>query len=126
MEINNIYKVRFENNYERYYGVLRNEKKFNLGDNIFIGYGADSIFRGIIKGIEIEDALNPNVFYKIEIPKGLVYNFEGKEETSLKLTCKYIFDSLEDAMESRIKQLNLMHKLEIDSIEKFFNQFKEK
>jgi hypothetical protein len=125
MEINNIYKVRFENNYEKYYGVLRNEKNFNLGDNVFISYGNNSIFRGIIKGIEIEDALNPNIFYKIEIPEDLVYDFEGNEETSLKLTCKYIFNSLDDAKESRIKQLNKMHKLELESIEKFFNQFKE-
>jgi hypothetical protein len=125
MTIDNIYTVKFQNSWDRYYGFLRNEKRFNLDDSVFIAYGNDKIFRGIVKGVEIEDALNPNIFYKIEIPKELVYDFEGNEETSLKLTCKYIFNSLDDAKESRIKQLNKMHKLELESIEKFFKQFEE-
>jgi inorganic pyrophosphatase len=61
----------------------------------------------------------------VDIPKGLVFNFEGKEETSLSLNCNYIFSSLDDAKESRIRQLNKMHKLELESIENFFNQFKD-
>ena len=104
MEINNIYKVKFQNSWDRYYGFLRNEHKFNLGDNVFISYGNDNIFRGLIRGVELEDDLNPEIRYKVEIPKGLVYNFEGKEETSLRLNCNNIFKSLDDAKQSRIKQ----------------------
>ncbi len=126
MEINNIYKARFYNKYEKYYGFLRNEKEFNIGDNVFIGYSNDSIFRGIVRGVELTDDYdNPTRIYKVQIPNGLVYNLEGNEETSLKLDCDRIFDSLEDAKESRIMQLNKMHRLELESIEKFFNQFKE-
>jgi hypothetical protein len=126
MTIDNIYKARFENNYEVYLGTLRNQKKFNLGDEVFIGYGKDKIFRGLIRGVELEDDLNPNILYKIQIPNGLLYDFKGKEETSLSLTCSYIFSSLDDAKESRIKQLNKIHKLELENIERFFNQFKQK
>jgi hypothetical protein len=126
MEINNIYKVSFQNSWDRYYGFLRNEKKFNIGDSVFIGYGKESIFRGIVMGIELTDNENPDAIYKIQIPNGLVYDFEGNEETSLKLTCKYIFNSLEDAKESQIKQSNRLHKLEIENIERFFKQFNDK
>ena len=126
MEINNIYKVRFYNKYEKYYGFIRNEKEFNIGDNVFIGHSNDSIFRGIVRGVELTDDYdNPTRTYKVQIPNGLVYNFEGNEETSLKLDCDRIFDSLEDAKQSRIMQLNKMHRLELESIEKFFKQFKE-
>jgi hypothetical protein len=126
MEINNIYKVSFQNSWDRYYGFLRNEKKFNIGDSVFIGYANESIFRGIVMGVELTDDENPTAIYKIQIPNKLVYDFDGNEETSLKLTCKYIFNSLEDAKESRIKQSNKLHELEIENIERFFNQFNDK
>jgi hypothetical protein len=126
MQINNIYKVSFQNSWDRYYGFLRNEKKFNIGDSVFIGYSNESIFRGIVMGVELTDDENPTAIYKIQIPNGLVYDFDGNEETSLKLTCKYIFNSLEDAKESRIKQSNKLHELEIENIERFFNQFNDK
>jgi len=126
MEINNIYKVCFQNSWDRYYGFLRNEKTFNIGDSVFIGYGNESIFRGIVMGVELTDNENPEAIYKIQIPNGLVYDFDDNEKTSLKLTCKYIFNSLEDAKESKIKQSNKLHKLELESIEKFFKQFEKK
>jgi len=126
MEINNIYKVSFQNSWDRYYGFLRNENKFNIGDSVFIGYANESIFRGIVMGVELTDDENPTAIYKIQIPNGLVYDFDGNEETSLKLTCKYIFNSLEDAKESRIKQSNKLHELELENIERFFNQFEKK
>lgn len=126
MELNNIYKVAFQNSYDRYFGFLRNEKKFNIDDSVFVSYGNDSIFRGLIRGIELQDRLNPEIIYKIEIPKGLVYDFlEDKDLNSLRMNCDHIFYSLEDAKESRIKQSNKLHKLELENIERFFNQFKE-
>ena len=125
MEINNIYKVTFENSWETYYGFLRNEKKFSIGDKVFIGYGRDSIFRGTIMGIELTDRLNPEFIYKIQIPKGLVFDLYGNDETNLKLNCDYIFNSLEEAKESRIKALNKKFELELNQIEKFFKQFEK-
>lgn len=125
MTIDNIYKARFSRDYDVYLGTLRNQKRFSIGDNVFIGYGKDKIFRGLIRGIELEDDLNPNIYYKIQIPKGLLHDFEGNEETSLSLTCQYIFNSVEEAKQSRIDQLNKMHDLELESIERFFNQFKD-
>lgn len=126
MIIDNIYKVAFQNSYDRYFGFLRNEKKFNIDDSVFVSYGNDSIFRGIVRGIDLQDRLNPEIIYKIEIPRGLVYDFiDGKDLTSLRMNCNHIFYSLEDAKESRIKQSNKLHKLELENIERFFNQFKE-
>lgn len=126
MVINNIYKVSFENRYEVYFGFLRNEKKFNIGDKVFVGYGRDNIFRGIIMGIELTDTDNPEAIYKIQIPKGLVFDLDGNDKTNLKLNCNYIFNSLEEAKESRIRALNKKIKLELEEIERFFNQFKDK
>lgn len=125
MTIDNIYQARFSRDYEVYLGTLRNQKKFSIGDNVFVGYGKDKIFRGLIRGIELEDDLNPNIYYKIQIPRGLLRDFKGNEETSLSLTCQYIFNSVEEAKQSRIDQLNKMHDLELESIERFFNQFKD-
>ena len=126
MSIENIYKVSFQNHYDRYFGFLRNEKKFSLDDSVFVAYGNDNIFRGIIRGVELQDRLNPEIIYKIEIPRGLVYDFiEEKETTSLRMNCDHIFYSLEDAKKSRIRQSNKLHKLELENIEKFFNQFEE-
>lgn len=126
MTIDNIYKVVYQNSYDKYYGFLRNQKKFNLEDSVFVAYGNDKIFRGIVRGIELQDRLNPEIIYKIEIPSGLVYDFiEEKETTSLRMNCDYVFSSLEDAKESRIKQINKLHKLELENVEKFFNQFKD-
>jgi hypothetical protein len=126
MNIDNIYKVSFQNSYDRYYGFLRNEKKFNIGDSVFVAYGDDSIFRGIVRGIELQDSLNPEIIYKIEIPKELVYDFiEETNTTSLRMNCNHIFYSLEDAKQSRIRQSNKLHKLELENIERFFNQFEK-
>jgi hypothetical protein len=126
MTIDNIYTVKFQNSWDRYYGFLRNEKRFNLDDYVFIAYGNDKIFRGIVRGIELQDKLNPEIIYKIEIPRGLVYDFIEETETeSLRMNCDRIFNSLEDAKESRIRQINKLHRLELENAEKFFKQFEE-
>ncbi len=126
MTLDNIYKVQFQNSWDRYYGFLRNENKFDIGESVFISYGNDSIFRGIIKGIELQDRLNPEIIYKVEIPRGLAYDFiEETDLTSLKMNCDHIFRSIEDAKESRIKQINKLHRLELENAEKFFKQFED-
>jgi hypothetical protein len=126
MEINNIYKVTYQKNYDKYFGFLRNEKKFNIRDSVFVAYGNDNIFRGIIMGIELTDSDNPEAIYKIEIPKGLVHGYFDNDETNIKCNCDYIFSSLEEAKESRIRQANKMLDLELQNIEKFFKQFEKK
>jgi hypothetical protein len=126
MTIDNIYTVKFQNSWDRYYGFLRNEKRFNLDDSVFIAYGNDKIFRGIVRGIELQDRLNPEIIYKIEIPQGLVYDFIKEKETEcLRMNCDRIFNSLEDAKESRIREINKLHRLELENAEKFFKQFEE-
>lgn len=126
MEITNIYKVTYQNKPDKYFGFLRNEKKFNIRDNVFVAYGNDNIFRGIVMGIELTDSDNPEAIYKIEIPKGLITDFDGNDKTNIKCNCDYIFSSLEEAKESRIKQANIMFDLELKNIEKFFKQFEKK
>lgn len=126
MEIENIYSVKFQNSWDRYYGLLRNEKVFNLNDSVFVAYGNDKIFRGIIRGVTLQDRKNPEIIYKVEIPRGLVYDFINDEETeSISLNCNTIFSSLEEAKQSRIDQINKLHRLELENAEKFFKQFEE-
>lgn len=126
MEINNIYKVTYQNKPDKYFGFLRNEKKFNIRDSVFVAYGNDNIFRGIVMGVELTDSDNPEAIYKIEIPKDLIFDFDGNDKTNIKCNCDYIFYSLEEAKESRIKQANIMFDLELKNIEKFFKQFEKK
>ena len=99
MEINNIYKVTYQNNYDKYFGFLRNEKKFNIRDSVFVAYGNDNIFRGIVMGVELTDSDNPEAIYKIEIPKGLITDLDGNDKTNIKCNCNYVFSSLEEAKE---------------------------
>lgn len=72
-EINDIYEFRYgsRNGGIQYAGTLRNERKFNLHQNILFSIG-DKLVRGSIIGIEVEQCDNPNYLYKVKIPEGIV------------------------------------------------------
>ncbi len=124
MTITNIYKTTFQNHYQKYLGLLRNEKRFNIGDVVFIGYGDDSIFQTTIRGVNLSDDFEyPKFIYKIEIPKEMAIDEDNKY---IEIICDTIFNSIEEAKQSRIKQAEKLYKLEVDKINQFFKQYKNK
>ena len=72
MEIKDIYSVNYMKDHFNYVGTLRNEKRFNIGDNVLFTMMAREIFRGRIIGIELPPTDNPDYLYKIQIKKEII------------------------------------------------------
>jgi hypothetical protein len=112
-------------------GTLRNEKKFELHQNVFIeSHGMMHQCR--IVGIELPPAENPEFRYLIEIPKELVELLDGEYSSGLGMvkdriskTCKNIFSTVEEAKQSALKELDHKYKLNKDNIERFFKRYEQ-
>lgn len=125
MTITNIYKTTFQNYsiQQKYQGLLRNAKRFDVGDSVFIGYGGDCIFRAIIRGVTLDDNFeNPQFIYKVQIPKELAIDEDDKY---IDLICDTIFNTIEEAKSSRLTQAKRLYDLEVDNINSFFKQFEK-
>ena len=117
-----ILEEKFWGGYKDFIGLLRDEKKFNLGDDVFIGWNKDKIFRSKIIGVEIvyNDG-NPYTKYKVTVPKDVFTFYDDHAE----LICDTIFSTVEEARQSRLKCIENKYKLEVENINKFFNQYEE-
>lgn len=131
MEIKEIYSVNYMKNNFSYVGTFRNEKRFNIEDNVFFSIGRD-IFRGRIIGIELPPTDNPDYLYKIQIPKEIInkqlygkYDGFDTDEAPKKvvLKCSSMFSTIQEAKESAIENLHRMYKLQREEIENYFKQF---
>ena len=126
--IKDIYKVSFMKNKWAFVGTLRNEKKFNLHDTVFIQYG-EKIIRCKIVGVELPPKQNPDYIYKVEIPEEIISEeilYQVPSEDRLKrisLTCECIFSTVEEAKASARKNLDRMYELQDEEIERYFEQF---
>ena len=69
--INGIYKVNYmaQRGCFTYVGLLRNEKRFNINDQVFFSTGNGTIFPGTIVGVDLEPYDNQEYKYKIRIKK---------------------------------------------------------
>jgi len=120
--IENIYREEtyFRSNFN-YNGTLRNEFRFDIGDNIFFSpIGENAIYRGEIYGVEKTNDINPGYIYKIYFSENPYNQIKGKTEVK----CDRIFRNIEDAKKSAKSNLLANFKLQRDSIERYFNQFK--
>lgn len=121
MTITNIYKTTFQNHYQKYQGLLRNAKRFNVGDLVFIGYGDNCIFKTTIRGVTLSDDFqNPEFIYKVEIPKEIALDFDDNYR---EVICDTIFNTIEEAKSSRLAQAKRLYDLEVENINSFFKQF---
>lgn len=120
--IKEIYTLNFQKDTISYIGTLRNERKFNINDNVYFSPDDKTIAKGVIVGIELLPYENPEYIYKISLPWQLVKQ-TPKIDVYENIECKHIFNNLEEAKESAIKQSNLMHKLQLQEIENYFKQF---
>lgn len=103
-----------------YVGTFRNEKRFNIGDDVFFSPDGHSIVRGQVVGVELPPEWNSDFLYKIRIPDGAL-NREDINNSVLK--CDRIFRSLDEARDSAKQKANRMHELEMKEIDTYFNQF---
>ena len=82
-EINDIYKIRHRSSAD-FRGALRNERRFEYNQRVFIGagYGENiKLYPAIIKGVKDDrDDMNPTYIYDVQIPNWVVE--EIKTETS--------------------------------------------
>jgi hypothetical protein len=117
--INDILEYSYFNDYRIYVGNLRNQRKFNLHDDVFIGWG-EKIIKSKIVGVEFLPAENSEYSYKVTLPKNI--KTWGDNDT-VSLICDHIFNSIEEAKESRLKQLENKYNLEKKNIEQYFNKY---
>lgn len=129
MEIKDIYSINYMKDHFNYVGTLRNEKRFNIGDNVFFSIGRD-IFRGRIIGIELPPTNNPDYLYKIQIPIEIINkelyslsNLVLPELKTIVLKCSDMFNTVQEAKESAIENLHRMAELQREEIENYFKQF---
>ena len=110
-------------------GTLRNEKKFELHQKVFIeSHGM--MHQCKIVGISLPPADNPEYEYLIEIPQELVELREGEYhgflhnvKDRISRTCKNIFSTVEEAKESALEELDKKYTLNKDNIINFFKRY---
>lgn len=98
-------------------GTLRNEKKFELFQDVFILYNG-KMHRCKIVGIVLPPIDNPDYIYTVEIPKELV----DKDNERVSYQCDKIFSTLEEAKRSALKANRIKYELNRDNILKFFEE----
>lgn len=130
--INQIYRVNHMRNEFSYVGLLRNQKRFNINDKVFFSINNHDIAFGRIVGVELPLDQNPEYKYKIELPEELIQQrmdskdfYEGVDIDKVELNCEYIFATIEEAKQSALKNLERMHKLQKEEIDRYFNKYKK-
>ena len=117
----------FSNNIE-FAGTLRNEKKFQMLQKVFI-LCDEAMYQCRIIGVELPPASNPEYIYKIELPQELIEKRDGEsyiqygEKDRVSRTCEDIFSTIEEAEESAFKKLDSYYKLNKENITKFFERY---
>jgi len=110
-------------------GTLRNQKKFELHQKVFIeSHGM--MHQCKIVGVTLPPAENPEYEYLIEIPKELVELLDGEYPSGLGMikgriskTCENIFATVEEAKQSALNELDHKYRLNKDNIERFFKRY---
>lgn len=135
MKINGIYKLKYMQDTWSFVGLLRNEKKFNLHDEVFFSMNNHEISKGKIVGVELPPTENPEYRYKVQLEERLVENAAEEHDICIymdnnldriTISCDHIFNTPEEAKESAIKNLEICYKLQKEEIEKYFNPFIKK
>lgn len=119
--INDIYKVCYMKNKFEYVGLLRNAKRFNINDKVFFALEGNSIAFGRIVGVQLLPRENPEYTYEITISEELVKQHDVN--ITMIRTCDKIFNTVEEAKESALKNLEHMYNLQSEELERYFAQF---
>lgn len=108
----------------QFIGLLRNEIKFELNENVFIEANGKMMQCRIV-GIELPLDTNGNYKYKLELPEPIFDYFSQKKTTRTTLICDNIFRSIEDAKKSAHKQVALHYKLNKERVDTFFKRYEK-
>lgn len=130
MDIKEVYRINYMKDYFSYVGTLRNEKKFNIEDDVFFVINLNEIAKGKIVGVELPPVQNADYTYKIKLPEEIVRQrmdnddfYKGDNFDKVTLKCDEIFSSVIEAKNSAKKQIDKMYKLQKEEIERYFSQF---
>jgi hypothetical protein len=83
----------------------------------------NQIARGVIVGIELLPAENPEYSYKIKLYPSVI-DANGKGDDIHELNCDNMFATIEEAKQSAIQMLEKSYELQKNEIEQYFGQFK--
>lgn len=114
----NIETYRYHSGIINFAGTLRNEKKFELFQNVFIKYG-DKMCQCKIVGVVLPPHDNPDYIYTVEIPEEFVEDNDAR----LLYKCDKIFSSIEEAKASAMRENDIRYKLNKEVIERFFDRY---
>lgn len=117
-QIVEIETYRYSKDEVNFAGTLRNEKKFELLQKVFIK-SEGKIYEGIVRGIELPPTSNPDYTYLIQIPGQL----RDPEKGDVSRQCDGIFSTIAEAKASALKHLEHLHSLNLENIERFFKQY---
>ena len=128
-EINEIVRVRSEFR-STFVGTLRNAKRFEMGDDVFLGYG-NEVFRAKVVGVELLPEDNPHYIYKVTVPEEIIRRKCGDGDdyysknifTDIRVTCDLLFNNLEEARESMVAAIERTRDIDLDRVERYFRQF---
>lgn len=118
-----VFKIKETTDFS-FIGLLRNEKKFEIGHMVFFSatrYSAKNFFYGRIIGKELGGSdypNNPEYIYKIEIVKDGCGSLD--RELISKVRCESIFFTEQEAKESALKEAKKIYDITVNRIEKCF------
>jgi hypothetical protein len=121
MRIREIYQIQDIDNTVTFCGHLRNEKKFELHQEVFIQWEG-KLFRTKIFAIELPPVMNSSYKYKVRLPEGVV-NWKGDDFQEL--ICDHIFSSIEEARKSAEKSLENTYEIAKENLESYFKQYEK-
>ena len=131
MNIKEVYRVNYMKDRWSYVGLLRNEKRFNIHDDVFISY-EEKIIKCTVVGVELPPEDNPEYIYKIKIPDDIIRIqmesddfYSGKNFDKIEMICDRIFSSPEEAKKSAVENLERMYKLQKEEIDSHFDNYIE-
>lgn len=119
-------------------GTMRNEKKFELHQIIFIQH-REKMYQCKIVGVELPPEEYSDYKYRIELPKDFIQpelteeerEFFSKEHIEKEMQgrvsrkCDQIFGSIAEAKKSALKQINVQYKLNKERVDRFFKEYEK-
>lgn len=132
MDIEHIIEVRRYKNHTSMTGTLRNQRRFNINDEVWLASYSNEIlfFRAIVTGVWLSKDENPDYLYEVIIPKSVAskaithnLKLEGEKRDSIK--CDRLFESIEQATEESIKRLRDIYNIDMEAMISTFDRLIE-
>lgn len=134
MDYDRILKYQFARDRFEYRIGLRNERKFEIGDQVFLSYNDHDLVCGTVVGVLKTADENPDYIYTVQVPEAWVYEVIPQEQResffnkdvqgyTLSRKCNNVFSDTNQAKQSAIDHMNHLFKVQRDEIERYFSRF---